>query len=145
MRYRVNAPQVIAETIGEETMIVNLAKGHYFNLQGAGVDVWECIERGGQQSEMLALLEARYVAADGEIEGSVSRLLAELEAEELIVATEVEVSPMLPSAMAQSDTTSRTAFVLPPLAKFTDMQDIILLDPVHEVEPRGWPHAPASA
>ena len=29
-RYRPNAPQVIAETIAGEAMIVNLATGHYF-------------------------------------------------------------------------------------------------------------------
>jgi len=24
--------------------------------------------------------------------------------------------------------------------KYTDMQDLVLLDPVHEVDERGWPH-----
>jgi hypothetical protein len=33
---------------------------------------------------------------------------------------------------------------MPPISKFTDMQDIILLDPVHEVDARGWPHASAA-
>jgi len=39
-RYRPNAPQVIAETIAGEAMIVNLATGHYFSLQGSGADIW---------------------------------------------------------------------------------------------------------
>lgn len=141
MRYRMNAPQVIAETIGGETMIVNLNKGHYFNLQGAGVDAWTCIERGDEPAEIVAHLEARYTAADGEIEAAVSGLIDQLEAEELIVDRGAEDA----QSVAVSAAAERVPFVLPPLAKFTDMQDIILLDPVHEVEPRGWPHAPASA
>jgi len=40
LRYRLNAPQVLAETIAGEAMIVNLATGHYFSLQGSGVDIW---------------------------------------------------------------------------------------------------------
>ena len=43
-RYRPNAPQVIAETIAGEAMIVNLATGHYFSLQGSGADIWAEIE-----------------------------------------------------------------------------------------------------
>jgi hypothetical protein len=26
------------------------------------------------------------------------------------------------------------------LQKFTDMQELLLLDPIHEVDERGWPH-----
>ena len=36
-------------------------------------------------------------------------------------------------------------FVPPTLEKYTDMQDLVLLDPVHEVDERGWPHAQAAA
>src|SRR4029077_555308 len=46
VRYRVNSPQVISETVGGETIIVNLASGHYFSLQGTAVDVWQGLERG---------------------------------------------------------------------------------------------------
>ncbi len=33
------------------------------------------------------------------------------------------------------------AFEAPKLEKFTDMQDLVLLDPVHEVDDVGWPAA----
>ena len=36
---------------------------------------------------------------------------------------------------------SKLPFVAPKLETYTDMQDIILLDPVHKVDSRGWPHA----
>jgi hypothetical protein len=145
MRYRLNAPHVMAETIGGETIIVNLTTGHYFNLQGSGVEVWEAIAQGEPVSAVISRLRARYDAPEAEIETSVSQLVEELRNEELVAmdgnGDNVEVLP----AAAPTPEGERQPFIAPSLAKFTDMQDIILLDPVHEVDARGWPHAPASA
>lgn len=152
LRYRLNAPQVLAETIAGEAMIVNLATGHYFSLQGSGVDIWAEIEREQACSDIVAAIERRYVADEGEIETAVQMLVDELERENLIVrigenghlaAVEPERGPS--GNGSQPDVQDRQQFVPPALAKFTDMQDIILLDPVHEVDASGWPHAPASS
>ena len=53
MTYRVNSPHVISETVGGETIIVNLASGHYFSLQGTAVEVWQGLERG-ESAETIA-------------------------------------------------------------------------------------------
>ena len=144
MRYRANAPQVMAETIGGETIIVNLATGHYFNLQGRGVEIWEGLAQGESVPTVVARLKALYDAPEGEIEGSVSQLVDDLLNEELIVLADANGSaePAKPTPRPEG---ARPPFARPSLAKFTDMQDIILLDPVHEVDTRGWPHAPANA
>jgi len=144
MRYRINAPQVIAETIGGETIVVNLATGHYFNLQGTAVGIWDDVANECPFPEIVARIETAYEGSNGEVETSVSRFLGELETEGLIVPADGErPTPSAPSASA--DTVSRMPFVTPSFVKFTDMQDIILLDPVHEVDARGWPHASAGA
>jgi Coenzyme PQQ synthesis protein D (PqqD) len=143
VRYRVNSPQVISETVGGETIIVNLASGHYFNLQGTAVDVWEALERGEASRSIVTALEQQYAAADGEVEAAVQELLQSLVAAELLVADgngAAETQPAPPPSAGE-----RPPFVAPSFTTFTDMQDIILLDPVHEVDARGWPHAPAGA
>lgn len=143
MRYRVKSPHVISETVGGETIIVNLASGHYFNLQGAAVDIWTALERGDASTNIVADLERRFVAGDGEIRVAVEKLLAELAEAELVEPDgEDGAGASVPTAPAAAE---RTPFVAPSLTAYTDMQDIILLDPVHEVDPRGWPHASASA
>jgi hypothetical protein len=143
VRYRVNSPQVISETVGGETIIVNLATGHYYNLQGSAVDVWEALERGQSPAAIVAALESRYEARDGEIEGAVGTLLDDFAKAGLVVAEEHgagdEAAPAPPAAG------EKAPFVAPSFATFTDMQDIILLDPVHEVDASGWPNAPANA
>ncbi|MFT7393949.1 MAG: hypothetical protein ACI83Y_001624, partial [Candidatus Azotimanducaceae bacterium] len=37
--------------------------------------------------------------------------------------------------------TASAAWVAPSFEKFTDMQDLLLFDPIHEVQPSGWPRA----
>jgi hypothetical protein len=143
VRYRVNAPQVISETVGGETIIVNLATGHYFSLQGTAVDIWQGVERGEAAESIVLELEQRYEAGDGEIGAAVQKLLDDFAAAELLVA-DANGAGTVATASSQ-DVGERVPFVAPSVSTFTDMQDIILLDPVHEVDTRGWPHASAGA
>jgi hypothetical protein len=141
--YRVNSPQVISETVGGETIIVNLASGHYFSLHGSAVDVWQGIERGESAETIVLQLEQRYDAPDGEISAAVENLLDDFVAAELLVA---EANGVAGSPVALTPPAGeRAPFVAPSFSTFTDMQDIILLDPVHEVDTQGWPHASAGA
>ncbi len=143
MRYRANSPHVISETLGVETIIVNLASGHYFNLQGTAVDVWRGLERGDAVESIVLDLEQRYEAQEGEIRAAVEKLVDDFAAVELIVAD--GNGAVEPRPAPTGDAGERAPFVAPSFTTFTDMQDIILLDPVHEVDTRGWPHAPAGA
>ena len=144
MRYRVNDPQVISETVGGETVIVNLASGHYFNLQGTAVDVWEALLRGESTDRIVAGLATRYAAVDGEIAEAVEALLVEFASAELITPQD-DVGEVSAVAVASPAGQELLPFERPSFTTFTDMQDIILLDPVHEVDARGWPHATAGA
>jgi Coenzyme PQQ synthesis protein D (PqqD) len=144
MRYRVNAPHVIAETIGGETIIVHLSTGCYFNLGGPAVDIWEAVAAGAPPDAITQQLLARYDAGEAEIEAAVTRILDELQREELIVVNDEDGASAVEAATPNAG--PRAPFEEPSLSKFTDMQDIILLDPVHEVDARGWPHTdPANA
>jgi Coenzyme PQQ synthesis protein D (PqqD) len=145
LRYRVNSPQVISETVGGETIIVNLATGHYFNLQGTAVAVWDGLVRDEPAETIVACLVASYAAPDGEIEDAVGRFLADLAESDLVTPEdEGAAGPDAPAA-PPPDGQELPPFTPPSFTRYTDMQDIILLDPVHEVDARGWPHAPAGA
>jgi hypothetical protein len=140
MRYVKNEPNVISETMGDETIIVDLASGHYYSLRESNVDVWECLERGYDEDEIAGVLSERYGAANSELGESVAAVVAQLRDEGLIVTRDGDTgrAEELPPAVGDPKPLS-----FPPISKFTDMQDIILLDPVHEVDARGWPHAAA--
>lgn len=138
-----NSPHVISETVGGETIIVNLASGHYFSLQGTAVEVWHGIERGETAESIVLEFGQRYEAVPGEIEAAVKKVLDDFVEAELVVADGNGAGDI--GATSSPPVGERLPFVAPSFTTFTDMQDIILLDPVHEVDARGWPHAPSGA
>lgn len=140
MRYRVNNPQVINETIDGEAIMINLATGAYYSLDRVGGDVWTVLEQGAGVDDVVAFLQQKYEGPADDMATGVQALLDQLAAEELIVATD-EAAGAAPTA---GDTGTKAPFSAPRLDKFTDMQDLILLDPVHEVDSRGWPHTAAA-
>ena len=138
-RFRVNSPNVIHETIEGEVILIDLETGTYYSLRHAGAAVWQAIEQGAGEDGIAAELRSRYDGSDEQIHDAVRRLLAELEREGLIRADEGEAAPAAPPS-ASDNGAGRLPFAAPVLEKHTDMQDLILLDPVHEVGAEGWPH-----
>jgi hypothetical protein len=137
--FRVNSPNVIHETIEGEVILIDLKTGTYYSLRDSGAAVWQAIGQGAGEDVIAAELQSRYNASEEEIRDAVRQLLAQLEGEGLIRADEGEADQAAtPSAMGNGS--ARLPFAAPVLEKHTDMQDLILLDPVHEVGAEGWPH-----
>lgn len=140
MRYRVNRPQVINETIDGEAIMINLATGSYYSLDRVGGDVWALVEASLSVEEIVVELGRRYDADENDVRRGVDELLRRLADERLVVPC--EDGDAVRTTSPGPETAERPPFRAPRLEKFTDMQDLILLDPVHEVDARGWPHLP---
>jgi len=139
-RFRVNRPRVVHETLDGEVVIIDLRTGSYYSLTSSGAAVWEALDRGFSVGEAAHGLARRYGMAPNDVEPSVLGLVEELTAEVLIVAVNGEREASAPDLQDASPIDQ--PFEPPRLQKFDDMQDLILLDPVHEVdEEAGWPHA----
>ena len=134
-RYRVNAPPVTDEVIDGEALIINFESGAYYCLAGTGLAVWEAIARGESVAEIVADFGRRYEGDAAEIERAVTALVAELLAENLIVAEEA----LRPINGKAPETGARVPFVPPVLSKYSDMEDFLLVDPIHETDESGWP------
>jgi hypothetical protein len=137
--FRVNSPNVIHETIEGEVILIDLKTGTYYSLRDTGAAVWQAIEQGADEDAVVAELTSRYDASEDQIRAAGTQLLVELEREGLIRAGEGEAAPATPPS-ASDNGAGRLPFAAPVLEKHTDMQDLILLDPVHEVGAQGWPH-----
>ena len=135
-RYATN-PQAIHETIDGETIIIDLATGTYFSLLGAAPTIWNALAAGATTAELVTAVEQAYATDEVDVSSDVESFLRMLEGEQLIAATEDGAAGFDSAASAAE----RLPYVQPKLEKYTDMQDIIMLDPVHEVDSRGWPHA----
>jgi hypothetical protein len=143
VRYCVNSPQVINEVIDGEAIIINLVTGSYYSLDRVGSQVWSLVEASLAVDRIMAELDRRYDGEPDEIREAVNELLEQLSDEQLIVPCGEEESTAPPAAEMEAN--PQEPFRAPRLEKFNDMQDLILLDPVHEVGSRGWPHLPERA
>jgi hypothetical protein len=135
--YRVDSRKVAHETIDGEVIMIHLVLGNYFSLNGLGADIWELLAEGRGREDTLALLEQRYDAGADQIAATVDELLAELAEEEL-----VEPAPAGEPAVSTNGRPApdKQPFKAPDLQKYTDMQDFLLVDPIHEVDETGWPN-----
>ena len=143
MRFRVNSPNVIHETIEGEVILIDLTSGTYYSLRDTGAAISQAIAQGASEDEITAALESRYDGVADEIRASVQDLVSDLEREGLI-RSEAGGAKAADELFA-SDAAAPARFKAPTLEKHTDMQDLILIDPVHEVGAQGWPQPAESS
>jgi Coenzyme PQQ synthesis protein D (PqqD) len=141
-RFRVGAPQVIHETIDGETIIINLSTGTYYSARGTAGDVWQLISAapGANAAELSAALAPLYSSSAEPIEAAVATFLVELHDEGLVEKVNGDAATTVP-ATTYADEPGTKTFEAPKLETYTDMQDLVLLDPVHQVDDTGWPAA----
>lgn len=140
-RFRVNTPTVTHETIDGEAVIINLDSGNYYSLVEVGSFIWGLIENGVSANEVQNLVLQTYQGNATDIDRGVQELLAQLQQENLIVpvdgaAEAVDLNPALPS---NNNGHEKPSFNPPLLHKYSDMQELLLLDPIHDVDETGWP------
>lgn len=145
MRFRMNKPKVVHETFDDnEVVIINLDSGSYYNLDKVGTDIWRLIEDGSSVSEIAEVITHLYESSGIDIQSAVKQFLEELAQEDLIVpyaASELESFQGSKAKVETGPAATRLVFQAPVLKKYTDMQELLLLDPIHEVDETGWPKA----
>jgi Coenzyme PQQ synthesis protein D (PqqD) len=135
-RFRVNTPTVTHETIDGEAVIINLDSGNYYSLVEAGSLIWAIVERGASASEVQDLVQQSYDGDASDIDQGVQELLVQLQQENLIVP--VDGTPAVDLTDLHNGH-GKLPFRAPLLNKFSDMQELLLLDPIHDVDDTGWP------
>ena len=138
-RFRVNSPTVTHETIDGEAVIIDLDSGNYYSLVDAGCVIWNLVEKHLPASEIITRVSEAYEGQHSAIESGVVQLLSELEQEGLIVPYNQSSELPEPEIRVPQNGSMRRQFQTPVLHKYTDMQELLLLDPIHDVDDMGWP------
>lgn len=139
-RFRINRPEVISETIDGETIVVDFVTGNYYSLDQTGATIWDLIGASTTVGEIVDTLLRHYSASRETIEGAVAGLISQLEQEQLILPVDCGGTEDGQKAVATAEISrAPSAFEAPVLHKYTDMQELLLLDPIHEVDDAGWP------
>lgn len=137
-RYRVNSPKVIHQTVDDEAIIINLDTGNYYSLNTSGTALWNLLSTGMTLEEVGRSLSNRYDAEPIAINETVENLVDQLQKEELLIPAAIDGVPPTPGSLPAAATV-KSALETPVLSKYTDMQELITLDPIHEVDEAGWP------
>jgi hypothetical protein len=136
-RLVVNREKIVHETFDGEVIIINLDTGTYYNLVETGVDVWRGVEQGLAREALLDSLARHYSAERDAVAAVVNPFVDELVSEEIVI---LEPSNGDATARLQLDAPANgRAFTPPALSRFTNMSDLLLLDPIHDVDEHGWP------
>ncbi|MEJ2685076.1 MAG: PqqD family protein [Candidatus Sulfobium sp.] len=140
---RINAPKIVHETIDEETVILNLDNGNYYSLLGVGAQIWGFIESGAPVHEIVEKVKCDYASNGTDVDEAVNQFVFELCQEGLTVPGKTDTNPdlRLPAEEREHEVSGdKQIFAAPVLNKYSDMQDLLLLDPIHDVdEEAGWP------
>lgn len=140
--FRINSPKVVRETIDGEVVIVNLDNGHYYSLVSAGADIWDGIERGISRDNLIEEMTQQYDGSREALECALESFIEELEQEELIVLEQTDALTRINSSGEQPNISKeKVSFEPPVLQKYTDMEELLILDPIHDVDETGWPRA----
>jgi Coenzyme PQQ synthesis protein D (PqqD) len=125
-------PKVSHECVDGEVIAINMDNGTYYSIRDFGADLWQLIDAGWNRDEVVALVTGEYCDSAA---AAVSLFLDELVVEGLVIDT---AAPERLRAVELP-----VSFSTPRLEKFTDLQELLMLDPIHEVGISGWPHKPA--
>src|SRR5215210_7409000 len=130
-RFQLNSPPVVLETVDEETIIVNLDTGSYYDLNHSGGRLLEALDGGAALDGAIDAVAAAYAVERSQLAGAAEALVAQLAEEGIVVAADGAAAA---NGSVNGSTPPAKSYEAPALSKYTDMQELLLLDPVHEVD-----------
>ncbi len=142
-RFAIRHPEVVSEVFDSETVVVDLTAGRYYAFNSTATAIWSRLAAAPTADQVAVALASAF----GDLErarGEVARFLERLAEAGLLV----RVAPGTDAAPG-ADPEPHPAFAAePPPADFevyTDLEDLLVLDPIHDLDESGWPSPPARA
>jgi hypothetical protein len=135
MRYAKFDNNILSDVFGEEVVLVNLDSGMYYSLRGSATQIWIRLFNQYSLIEILADLIQIYQVTENQLITDINLFVTQLlELKIIKTATDAE--------RKEIDFISKDVLIdysTPVVEIFSDMQEILLLDPVHDVDKSGWP------
>ncbi|MEH6604236.1 MAG: PqqD family protein [Pseudomonadales bacterium] len=122
---------VIHDAFDEDVVVVNLNSGSYYSLTALAAELWLAICEGADKQ---AITERFGEAAS---EQDLDKFLALLVSEGLLEEPDGVFNPI--EAEELTNMLHSTPFEAL-LEKHTDVEELLLIDPIHEVDSAGWPN-----
>jgi hypothetical protein len=136
MRYFVDTTNISHERLNGEVIIINLASGAYYSGVGTAADLWTLLSSGASLAEATSMLAIEYACDERTVTSDVERCLAFLVGRGIVQRDDIVAQRKVELMLPELD---RGVWTAPKFDEYTDMWDLIRLDPIHDVGDAGWP------
>ena len=139
MTYLLNSMNVVCDTIDGEVLAIRSDNGAYYSMRGPSASAWVAIVSGTPLDDAAQVVAAHHGADADTVHTDLGAFAELLSSELLVVASSGgDATIELPTE------TLGLPWETPVFEKFTDMEDLLLFDPIHEVDVTGWPSVKTS-
>lgn len=125
-RFQINAAEVVADIIDGEAIIMNLSKGIYYSLDQSGAAIWGLLAAGASVAETADAICRRYEIPSSKAMEDIGVLATQLVEEGMLLAA---AGPALGKLPGLSGGHAAEPYRTPMLNKYSDMKDLLALDP----------------
>lgn len=134
-RYNIYYNNILSDVFGEEVVLVNLESGVYYSLKYSAAQIWIRLINQYSPTEVFADLIQIYQVDENDLMSDINLFFTQLLEDKIIkIASETEKK-----SIEFNSKGILVTYTSPVLETFSDMQEILLLDPVHDVDKAGWP------
>ena len=126
---------VTHERLDDEVIAIDLDSGAYFALDDVAADCWSILAGGGSLDAAVRAVVDRF-----DVEPETARNDVESFADQLVQERLLEPGDTAPVPVSAPARVGPTREYRPPsVERFDDLEELLLLDPIHEVDEAGWP------
>jgi len=134
-----NLPATASENFAGEAVIIHFERGTYFSLRGSGGTIWSFLQAPTSIAAIVSAVQTQEPLSS-DFEANLTTFVAKLAEHDLILGSLEPPPPLTISAEAIVSLSE-----LPDLEIYTDLAELIAMDPVHEIDIlTGWPKAPTA-
>lgn len=136
MNYKLNEVDLSKEIFENEAVIINIPSGKYYSVNGeSGVSVIQLLENPINKEQIFNYLIGIYDCESTDLKNQI-KVFIEILLDEKIILEVTENTNIIPNI-----TQNIKPFTNLRLEIYDDMQELIELDPVHDVKSaKGWPN-----
>jgi hypothetical protein len=138
-KYQIDRSRIIFEQFEDETVLVNTETGYYYSLSNTGSEILRLLDEGCLADDVPTILF-------GSCEGThqrrdiVQKFVERLVGESIITVRSSDYSNQIGRDPGPARYGEGIEYVPPVLERFDDVRDLLLIDPIHQVDQEyGWP------
>jgi hypothetical protein len=136
LTYEAAGPDVLWEVFEDEVVVINLDNGCYYALDATGGFIFDLLVNGVPTGAVVDRVHEAYEGARGVVDSEVRRF-----ADRLLDAGLLRARNGDPGSVdtGVEPPATKATFQPPQMRAYTDMQDLLMIDPIHDVDETGWP------